>query len=785
MRKIFLSFSARLTFYILTLVFVIFGCIALVFLSYAKEKEQQQAMLYMTEKQQNTIQKIDSELSDVEMAIKIAAGEVDDMTATPDSVMNIAKNVINSNKLLKGVGIAFRPDFFPNKGRLFIEYIYKRSDKDLWFKHYGEGIGDYTERSWYKRAIQGENGFWTEPYVDNDNKSDFMVSYVYTCTDRNNRVYAVIFADVTLDDLTKNLETLRIYPNSYSFALSNKTGKYVSHISKDLVLATNYKVRAKLIDCPEMNDIGNRMITGESGAMRTKIQNNDVLLCFSTLKRTGWSICSVNRYSDVMADLGSTTIYIFVILVLGLAMLSICIRQLVKYTAKPIKKLTEAAYQIARGNFSAELPEVNTKDDLKQLHDAFANMQRSLKEHIEELKITTVAKERIESELSIAHSIQMSLVPKIFSPFPDCKKLDLYAFLDPAKEVGGDFYDFFLSNDKLYFVIADVSGKGIPASLVMAITRTLFRIMSNNAKSPVDIVSSLNNAIAKDNDTNMFVTMFAGILDMDSGELAFCNAGHNPPLILHDNNDVEFLNVDRNLPLGVMEDFNFTEQKATIDNHCGMFLYTDGLTEAEDEQKLMFGEERLKEVLTRCCALPAKEVIGCINDKLKEFVGNAEQSDDLTMFCFYINDNNTDADNEGKATFSLSMKNKIEESAKLPSFINEIGKHAKLDEASNGAINLAVEEAVVNSIMYAYPEGKYGEVKLTATVDSKEKTITFVLSDHGIEFNPLAAPEADTTLGVEEREIGGLGIFLVKQLMDKIEYKRNGDENVLTMTKNI
>ena len=216
-----------------------------------------------------------------------------------------------------------------------------------------------------------------------------------------------------------------------------------------------------------------------------------------------------------------------------------------------------------------------------------------------------------------------------------------------------------------------------------------------------------------------------------------------------------------------------------------MFLYTDGLTEAEDEQKLMFGEERLKEVLTRCCALPAKEVIGCINDKLKEFVGNAEQSDDLTMFCFYINDNNTDADNEGKATFSLVMENKIEESAKLPSFINEIGKHAKLDEASNGAINLAVEEAVVNSIMYAYPEGKYGEVKLTATVDSKEKTITFVLSDHGIEFNPLAAPEADTTLGVEEREIGGLGIFLVKQLMDKIEYKRNGDENVLTMTKNI
>ena len=379
----------------------------------------------------------------------------------------------------------------------------------------------------------------------------------------------------------------------------------------------------------------------------------------------------------------------------------------------------------------------------------------------------------------------MSLVPKIFSPFPDCEKLDLYAFLDPAKEVGGDFYDFFLSNGKLYFVIADVSGKGIPASLVMAITRTLFRIISNNAKSPVDIVSSLNNAIAKDNDTNMFVTMFTGILDMNSGELAFCNAGHNPPLILHNNKDAEFLNVDRNLPLGVMEDFNFTEQKTIINNHCGMFLYTDGLTEAENERKLMFGEEKLKEVMTRCNGLPAKEVIDDINGELKKFVGNAAQSDDLTMFCFYINDNNSAANDEDKQTFSLVMENKIEESAKLPSFIDEIGKHAKLNDEVTGAINLAVEEAVVNSIMYAYPEGKEGEVKLTATVDCKENTITFVLSDHGIEFNPLAAPEADTTLGVEEREIGGLGIFLVKQLMDRIEYKRNGDENILTMTKNI
>lgn len=790
MKKVFHSFSARLTFYILTLVFVIFGCIAVVFLSYAKEKEQEQAMLYTSALQRNFIQKIDSELSDVETAIKVAAGEVDDMYGMPDSIVSIARNVVKNNKLLKGVGIAFRPGFYPSRERLFIDYIYKRTEEDFVYKRYGKGIGNYTNRNWYKRAMNGERSFWTKPYIDNDNKKERMVSFVQACTDHNGRVYGVIFADVTIDDLTESLDSLRIYPHSYSFILNNKTGKYISGTDKRVDFAADYRITSRLIDCPELKEIGDKMTTGDSGAMRTSLGGNDVMLCYSTLKRTDWSVCSVNRYSDVMADLGSATFYIFAILVVGLVLLSVCIRQLVNYISLPIRNLTEAAHLIGSGNFSVELPAVDTKDDIERLHNAFANMQQSLKEHIEELKNTTTAKQRIESELAVAHNIQMSLVPKVFSPFPECGQLDLYACLKPAKEVGGDFYDFFLSNGKLYFAIGDVSGKGVPASLFMAITKTMFRIIAASEPSPANIMDKLNCGIACDNDTNMFVTMFIGVLDTVSGNMSFCNAGHNPPMLIGNGKDVEAIETRRNLPLGIVGGFQFAEQKTEIGNDCALLLYTDGITEAEDEGKRMFGEERLKDVLHGCGNLPAKEIIGKVNSAVSAFAGCAGQSDDLTLLCFRINGgkgNGSGSKNvDGtEPPHTITMGNTIEESAKLHPFVNDIAKEAALDDSTANAINLAVEEAAVNAIMYAYPKGKEGEITLKAEVDKVNRRLTFTLSDHGVDFNPLSRPDADTTASAKERKIGGLGILLVKRLMDSVDYRRNGGMNILTMTKNI
>lgn len=744
-------------------------------------------MQYTAALQQNVIQKIEAELAEVETALTVAEGQLDDLTQSSDSVIGVAARVLRNNRMLKGVGIAFRPDFFPKKGRLFIEYVYRESANNFIYKHYGNGMRDYTDRRWFKEIMGGAKGFWTEPYIDNDTRSDMMVSYVMPCADNRGRVYGAMVADVSLDDLTANLRSMRPYKNSYSFILDKK-GKYISHPVKELILATNFSVRAKLVDCKELDSVGRRMVDGNYGSSRTNIEGKDVLLCYAPMKRTGWSVCSVNLYSDVMGNLGSATFAMLLILIAGMLMLSLSIRLLVSYTSKPMKSLADAAYQIARGNFYAELPQVETNDDMKMLHDAFANMQVSLRGYINELQNTTRAKERIESELGIAHRIQMSLVPKVFSPFPECKQLELYAYLKPAKEVGGDFYDFFIHNEKLFYAIGDVSGKGIPASLVMAITRTLFRIISASCVSPTEIVSKLNNAIAKENDMNMFVTLHIGVLDLNTGSISFCNAGHNPPLIISADGNICFLDVEENLPIGVIEDYEYAEQTEVLPTGAAMLLYTDGITEAENKEKQMFGENRLEDTARTLSDKDAHGIVNGLNHRLTEYAGNADQSDDITLLCFRLNGkvSRNERDEEYmKNEMTLTFENRIEESGKLYPFIQETGKAAGIGEALLNSINLAVEEALVNSIMYAYPKGTKGTITLTAEWYKNGGCIKYVLKDKGVAFNPLSAPEADISSDVAERSVGGLGILLVRQMMDEVDYKRSGNENILTMKKHI
>ena len=218
---------------------------------------------------------------------------------------------------------------------------------------------------------------------------------------------------------------------------------------------------------------------------------------------------------------------------------------------------------------------------MKQLHDSFEHMQQSLVAYIDELKDTTAKKERIESELRIAREIQMGMVPKIFPAFPEREDVDLYAKLIPAKEVDGDLYDFFIEDNKLYFIVGDVSGKGVPASLVMAVTCRLFRTVASHFQKPSEIVTSLNDTLAENNESNMFCTFFLGILDLQTGYMQYCNAGHNAPVVMRASGKTEFMEVVPNLPLGLFEGFPYDGQECTLMKGDSLFLYTDGVTEAE------------------------------------------------------------------------------------------------------------------------------------------------------------------------------------------------------------
>jgi sigma-B regulation protein RsbU (phosphoserine phosphatase) len=302
----------------------------------------------------------------------------------------------------------------------------------------------------------------------------------------------------------------------------------------------------------------------------------------------------------------------------------------IRRAIKPLRFLSDSAHEVAQGNFDTSLPTFKHQDEIAQLRDSFDTMQQSLKQYVEELKESTAAKASIESELNVAHNIQVSMLPKIFPPFPNRNDIDLYAIQKPAKAVGGDLYDFLIRDEKLFFCIGDVSGKGVPASLVMAVTRTLFR-RSTHMTGPSRIMETMNEAISEGNDNNMFVTLFIGVLDLQTGHLRYCNAGHNAPFI-----QGTLLPCDSNLPIGVMPDWNFTEQETYIAPDSIILLYTDGLTEAENALHEQFGEQRITDITTSFRGSP-RELIETMTDTVHLFVGDTEQSDDLTMLAIKYN----------------------------------------------------------------------------------------------------------------------------------------------------
>jgi len=316
----------------------------------------------------------------------------------------------------------------------------------------------------------------------------------------------------------------------------------------------------------------------------------------------------------------------------GLLLLMLVCGRFIRHEIKPLTKLARQAETIASGDFSVTLPEEGRTDEIGQLSESFTNMQHSLVSYIDELKTTTAQKASIENELKVASDIQMSMVPRMFPAFPNRKDIDLYASMTPAKEVGGDLYDFFIQEEILYFCVGDVSGKGIPASLFMAVTRNLFRIVAQQGHTPVEIANQINNILSKDNEQAMFVTMFIGKADLRTGHLDYCNCGHNAPII-----DGQFLQMKyNNQPLGLWEDDPFYGE--SIDNIKGkqILLYTDGLNEAENPDKKILGNARLIELMQDAKDLDARHVIDMLVTAVDEHRDGAEPNDDLTLLCLTI-----------------------------------------------------------------------------------------------------------------------------------------------------
>jgi sigma-B regulation protein RsbU (phosphoserine phosphatase) len=371
----------------------------------------------------------------------------------------------------------------------------------------------------------------------------------------------------------------------------------------------------------------------------------------------------------------------------------------------------------------------------------------------------------------------MSMVPKTFPAFPERSEFDIFATLVPAKEVGGDLYDFFfLDDDRLCFAVGDVSGKGVPAALFMAVTKTLFRATAANGGTPGEILTRLNAEISRDNESCMFVTLFCGILNIRTGQVDYGNGGHNLPYYLHQNG-VSPLEKLGGRVLGLVEQTLYASARMVLRPGEALLLYTDGVTEAMDSTERLYSDQRLAEFLASNRGSSPRQIVGDLVSNVRSFAGAAPQSDDITALALrYFGKNANMSD-----TLEINLKNKVSELDGVNQSLMEFGQRHGLPSKVVHDLNLAIEEILTNIISYGYTDNREHEVKVRLSAQLGEVSVE--IEDDGQPFNPLEAPEPDITKPLEERKIGGLGIHLVRKLMDSLEYKRQGERNLLTIKK--
>lgn len=623
------SFATRLSIYVLSFTLIVFATIMGLFYKYSHEKVTNFAIERTHSLLNNITTEITSQLNSVETTINQSIWVLEKNIEQPDSLHNIITSIIKNNPLIVGSGIAFVPDYYKEKGRYFMPYVSFRNNK-IAYQVLGSQNYDYLHMDWYLIPKMLKQDYWSEPYYDDGGGNIIMSTYSKPLYNNRGELYAIFIASISLSQFTDNISALKPYPTSYTYLLS-RNGSFLTHENRSKILNETVFTEAFSTENHAQEHIGREMLAGQTGTMHIDNLGTDSYAFYTAIPGIGWSICTVCPSKIILQELDSTSRKIIYTFLTGILVLFIIVYSIICRLVHPLKKFSDAAREIATGRFDVTLPQVHSKDELKDLHDSLAYMQKSLSTYVNELKETTASKERIESELSIARDIQMGMIPKIFPPYPDRNDVDLHAILKPAKEVGGDLYDFYMDGNRLYFLIGDVSGKGVPASLFMAITRSLFRTLSHQVLSPAEIVTGMNNSISDSNESNMFVTLIVGILDLETGVMKLCNAGHNPPILILPDKHVSFLEFPTQIFVGVIEDFAYTDAEITLEKGSKLFLYTDGITEAENTEKELYGDDKLLKVLSANTSSNIRTTVDVIVSSIADHVKEAEASDDLTI----------------------------------------------------------------------------------------------------------------------------------------------------------
>ena len=435
-----------------------------------------------------------------------------------------------------------------------------------------------------------------------------------------------------------------------------------------------------------------------------------------------------------------------------------------RLVVKNIRKINNSLAQITEGNLNVTV-DVRDNEEFASLSDDINSTVATLKSYIDE------AAARFDKDLEIAKKIQHSALPSVFPPYPNRKDFSIFASMDAAKEVGGDFYDFYLLDENhLAFVVADVSGKGIPGAMFMMTSKTLIKSHAESGLAVNDVFTHVNAQLCENNEAGMFVTAWMGILDLETGLIRYANAGHNPPVVRHKNGTYEYLKGRANFVLAGMEGVRYREQQIQLQQGDEIYLYTDGVTEAHDSNKQLFGEARLLASLNETAGMTVDEICRKVKADVEVFQGEAEQFDDITMLCVRLNE----VENK-----MLSVNPTMETVPQVAAFVEEHLEKFEVPMKLTMKLMVAVDEIYSNIVRYS------GAAEAQVQIMKEDGAVRLVFRDNGKPYNPLDAEEPDITAPAEERTVGGLGVFMVRKMMDRMEYMYKDGQNVLTLTMKV
>jgi sigma-B regulation protein RsbU (phosphoserine phosphatase) len=610
-----------------------------------------------------------------------------------------------------------------------------------------------------------------------------------------------IIASLNVNEIINSAE---FGESGYAFLLNGEGQAVVTSKSSGPLISENGTVIGD--DYLHSSDTGlwilaQRMVKKESGLLELQIADRAVYAAFYPLSALDWSVGVMVVLDEVLTParrierdiltLSKTaiaeidhTIFIIILIVAAIIMLAALITVIVAIRlsnsiASPIISLTKGAMTISGGDLNYRF-DVQTGDEIEVLAKSFNRM-------IGDIQTITAEKQRINSELSVASDIQNDMLPRIFPKFSSHKLVSIFAKMEPAKEVGGDFFDFFYldkAETKIVFVIADVSGKGVPAALFMVIAKTLIKQQVLQSGDPANALEQVNKILCVDNPRCMFVTTLICTLDMLTGQMLYANAGHNPPLIARAGGPYQFMPLQKGIPPGLMEESRYKLSLTRLGSGDKLYLYTDGINEAMNKDGEQFGNERFLEEANKFRSLAPEEFDNAIRQQVALFADGAEQSDDITAVAIVYTGNAGGETGSGELRFDkeMTVAAKIEELDRVIEWVTEILPAGKCPPNIRNHIEVATEELFVNIASYAYG-GDSGDV--TIRINLNEACLVMRFEDSGVAFNPLEYKTADTEAGIEERSVGGLGIYLVRKWMDTVEYQRLGEKNILTLCKAI